>query len=260
MGPISLTNCTDGDEDDMNELTKIHVNLLARVLSAIGEGPQGHLVVVGGLVPTLLSDQCDPPPAAPHAGTSDLDVVLDLLLATGHTCAYCHGLTESLNDLGLHPVMDAKGGDRRWKWQGTLDATNVEVDLLAPVLEGCTGGQPQVVANFGEDAGTEELVTLAIAHAELAHADREIVTVDVDTPYGVQPGKSIPIAGLGSWLVLKRHAFDNRGVDKDKDAYDVGWLVQCLGPDVVAERLRNSPLLARDDQREVLIEALAVLA
>lgn len=59
-----------------------------------------------------------------------------------------------------------------------------------------------------------------------------------------------PVAGLASWLCLKADAIMRR--DKPKDAYDVVWLLDALGPRAAAEQVVNSPLLHSDRASEVV--------
>lgn len=51
-----------------------------------------------------------------------------------------------------------------------------------------------------------------------------------------------PVAGLTSWLCLKSEAIMRR--DKPKDAYDVVWVLDALGPDAAADTVTVGPLLA----------------
>ena len=63
-------------------------------------------------------------------------------------------------------------------------------------------------------------------------------------------GYEFPVAGLASWLCLKADAIMRR--DKPKDAYDVVWLINAVGPAEAARRLADTPLLAGDLARDVL--------
>lgn len=50
-----------------------------------------------------------------------------------------------------------------------------------------------------------------------------------------------PVAGLTSWLCLKTDAIMRR--DKPKDAYDIVWLIDALGPEKASEMIAASPLI-----------------
>ena len=58
-----------------------------------------------------------------------------------------------------------------------------------------------------------------------------------------------PIAGPASWLCLKSDAIMGR--NKPKDAYDVVWVIDALGPHVVASQIATSVLLASEFADEV---------
>lgn len=57
------------------------------------------------------------------------------------------------------------------------------------------------------------------------------------------------MAGLASWLCLKADALMRR--DKPKDAYDIVWTLDALGPDVAAEQVAASPLFRGPFAEEV---------
>jgi hypothetical protein len=63
-------------------------------------------------------------------------------------------------------------------------------------------------------------------------------------------GYEFPVAGPASWLCLKADAIMRR--DKPKDAYDVVWLIDALGPAEAAARIAESPLLDGDLAPDVL--------
>jgi hypothetical protein len=63
-------------------------------------------------------------------------------------------------------------------------------------------------------------------------------------------GYEFPVSGLASWLCLKADAIMRR--DKPKDAYDVVWLIDALGPERAAEMISASPLLTSEMAPEVL--------
>jgi hypothetical protein len=61
-----------------------------------------------------------------------------------------------------------------------------------------------------------------------------------------------PVAGMASWLCLKADAIMRR--DKPKDAYDVVWLIDALGPDHAADIIAASPLLVGQSAAEVITQ------
>src|SRR5205814_4724324 len=74
-----------------------------------------HVVVVGGLVPSLLV----PNPEAglePHIGTQDLDLCLSVALVEGDVGNY-ERLERCLNDAGCRMARHAQGSVS-WRWLG----------------------------------------------------------------------------------------------------------------------------------------------
>ena len=67
-------------------------------------------------------------------------------------------------------------------------------------------------------------------------------------------GFEFPVAGLAPWLCLKADAIMRRR--KPKDAYDVVWLLDALGPERAAAQISNSPLL----NEELAVDVLGQLA
>jgi hypothetical protein len=80
-----------------------------------GLGPRkGSVFLVGGLTPRYLVPAR--PPAVPaHAGTLDVDVVIDLQLLAD-TEAY-HTLEDNLRKMGFERAENAKRQKLSWRWQ-----------------------------------------------------------------------------------------------------------------------------------------------
>jgi hypothetical protein len=90
--------------------------------------------------------------------------------------------------------------------------------MVMPSLEGCDLGPPW----------------------RLVPDDTVLVERRVLTRCGIL-GYPFPVAAVASWLSLKTDAIMLR--DKPKDAYDVVWLIDALGPGRTAGRIAASPLL-----------------
>jgi len=229
----------------LDDTTRHLCDVAAEVLRKIGQGPDGHITIVGGLVPTLRSGQCTQPPTAEHQGTGDLDLVLSLALLRGETASYYQDVATALREAGLAPGKATPGDDKRWRWQGEVLGRPAKVELLAKDQEGYPAGQPQPLPVPGSAAGDRTVLTvLGVAYAEMAHVDRDLVVIDVTTRHGVLQGYELPVAGLASWLALKSEAVVRR--DKDKDAYDIVWLLRCLGPEGAADMIMASKLWTTD--------------
>ena len=80
-----------------------------------GLGPWKESVfLVGGLAPRYLVPQ-RPPDVPAHAGTLDVDIVIDLQLLTD-TDAY-HSLEDNLKRMGFERAVNEQGLKLSWRWQ-----------------------------------------------------------------------------------------------------------------------------------------------
>lgn len=225
------------------------LGIAADVLRSFGSAFGGkHLAIVGGAVPGLLVPE---PPRGmdPHVGTADLDLHLSLHLLDGETADYYQAIIEGLRSLGLQPEEE---NDRqiKWRWVGRYRDVRLQVELLCPVRR--RAGRPEPPAN---DTPAEanigpsgEITALAVGFGHLVPDDTIVVSRRVDTASG-SVTYDFPVAGLASWLCLKSDAVMRR--DKAKDAYDIVWLIDSLGPQATAERIAASPLLAGEFAEEV---------
>ena len=222
----------------------------ADVLRSFGSAFGGrHLAIVGGAVPSLLAGRV-PPGMHPHIGTADMDFHLSLHLLDGETADYYQAIIDGLRSLGL--ATDNQGGrDIKWRWVGRYRDARVQVEFLCPMRD--RAGRPEkpksgtpAEANIGP-AG--EITALAVGYGHLVPADTVLVERRVLTSRGML-GYEFPVAGLASWLSLKADAIMRR--DKPKDAYDVVWLIDALGPAEAAARITSSPLLESDLATDVL--------
>ena len=112
-----------------------------------GLGPWKHSVfLVGGLTPRYLV-QARPPDVPPHAGTQDVDIVIDLQLLTD-TQAY-RTLEENLHARGFERATNEKGQRLSWRWQTrTEHGALMVLELLADAPE-IAGGKVQPLPTEG---------------------------------------------------------------------------------------------------------------
>lgn len=189
------------------------------------------LVVVGGLVPTLLTAsnaiQLDDE-AERHVGTTDLDIGLALAVLDGDRYTE---ISRALEDAGFAPGANAKDNPTPQTWRGPL---GVSVDFL---MEPSPGDEPGRV-KWLEGNRFGAFVTPGIA---LAFRDRVHVGLTGQSPDGATSTRTVGVCGPGAFVVLKALAYGSRGLDKD--AYDLHYVLAHFGDAVadVAERLR--PLL-----------------
>ncbi len=225
-------------DDPMSERL---LGIAADVLRSFGSAFGGrHLAIVGGAVPGLLVET-PPRGMEPHVGTTDLDLHLSLHLVDGETADYYQAIIDGLRSLGLGPDNE-QGPDVKWRWVGHHRDVRLQVELLCPVRS--RAGRPEqpavetpAEANIGPSG---EITALAVGFGHLVPDDTVTILRRVETTSGGLTYE-FPVAGLASWLCLKSDAIMRR--EKFKDAYDVVWVFDALGPDAASEMVAASPLL-----------------
>lgn len=181
-----------------------------------GLGPwRSSVYLVGGLAPRYLV-RSRPPEVPLHAGTGDIDVVVDLAVLAD-TEAY-RTLEENLHRMGFERAENEKGTKVNWRWKTRTErGVTLILEFLAddPKLR---GGALQVLPTDGN------VSAINIPHASLVFDlhDRVEVTADLLGERG-RATETIPYADIVSFTCLKAFAFDHRR--ERKDAHD---LVYCL--------------------------------
>jgi hypothetical protein len=112
-----------------------------------GLGPwKNSVFLVGGLTPRYLV-RARPPAVPPHAGTQDVDIVIDLQLLAD-TEAY-HTLEDNLRRLGFERATNDKGQKLSWRWQTRTERGALMIlELLADAPE-IAGGKVQPLPTDG---------------------------------------------------------------------------------------------------------------
>ena len=219
----------------MDGYSEQHTVDCERVLVALlrGLGPwKDSVFLVGGLTPRYLVPA--KPPAVPaHAGTLDVDIVIDVQILTV-TEAYST-LEDNLRRMTFEPVTNKKGQEFLWRWQTrTEHGARMVVELLADAPE-IAGGKVQPLPTEGT------ISALNIPHSSIVfdlHQVTEVQAALLDDA-GIAAEK-IKHANLVSFTCLKAFAFDHRFVRKD--AHDLVYCIENApeGLDRAAEMFRNA--------------------
>lgn len=181
-----------------------------------GLGPwKNSVCLVGGLAPRYLVRR-RPPEVAPHAGTGDVDLVIDLAVLAD-TEAY-RTLEENLRAMGFERGENARGAKVNWRWvTWTEKGAQIVLEFLSddPNLE---GGQLQELPTPGV------VKAINIPHSAIVHDMHDTIEITAErlTDSAVVT-ETIAYANIVSFICLKAFALDNR--DEEKDAHD---LVYCL--------------------------------
>jgi hypothetical protein len=206
------------------DVTQACEQTLLTLLSAFGN-LKDSLRLVGGLVPRYLTPQAHPEVPA-HAGTSDVDVVLNLeVLASGDEYA---SLADQLKARGFERALNKQGIASSWRWRRSVgDHLQVVVELLRDAGEHQPG---RAVSISGE-----EVSAMCIKHAGITaewFCERP-VTARLLEGQGVST-EQIRFADVPAFVILKALAMDQR--QEPKDAADLIHVVRYAGSlDEVAE-------------------------
>lgn len=203
-----------------------------------GLGPwKNAIYLTGGLVPRYLLS------AFPHAGTTDVDLVLDLALLA-EVEAY-RRLEQNLKDLKFRRGVSRQGRGQHFTWSKRIGDDEISVDLLCP-WEADAQGRVKALPR------ERRVSAIRIPGAHLVA--RDYVEVEVTNALLDERGvatEKVRVANLVPFIVLKALAYEDR--HERKDAYD---LLFCLlhygrGPEdaaeIYAERSRqwsDEPLLS----------------
>ena len=186
---------------------------------------------------------------AAHAGTLDVDIVIDLQILTD-TEAY-HTLEDNLRKIRFERAENDKGQKLSWRWQTrTEHGALMVLELLADAPD-IAGGKVQPLPTDGT------ISALNIPHSSIVFDLHQVTEIQAELLDGngvaTEPVKH---ANLVSFTCLKALAFDQRF--ERKDAHDLIYCIEHApeGLDVVSETFRR----ARDRRHSAVIQkTLAIL-
>lgn len=169
-------------------------------------GARPEFVVLGGLVPDLLCADS----AFRHAGTTDVDVQVDLEIACGSTNT--KRLELALRAAAFHPETDLV-----WRWvaDSTLNKTVVKFELLADLDD-----QPApstITFDECDDLGAANLRGTGFAARDIEVRRMSAVVEGIDREV------EINVAGIAGFLLAKTAAAYSRR--KPKDWYDIAFVL-----------------------------------
>ena len=196
-----------------------------------GLGPwKDSVYLVGGLTPRYLV--VARPPAVPaHAGTMDVDIVIDLQILAD-TQAY-RTLEENLKKMGFERAENEKHQKLSWRWQThTEHGALMVLELLADAPD-IAGGKVQPLPTEGT------ISALNIPHSSIVFDLHQVTEIQAELlgGNGIATEK-IKHANLVSFTCLKAFAFDQRF--ERKDAHDLIYCIEHApgGIEVAAEAFR----------------------
>ncbi|MGE4243788.1 antitoxin [Ramlibacter sp.] len=197
-----------------------------------GLGPwKDSVYLVGGLTPRYLV-ATRPPNVPAHAGTLDVDIVIDLQILAD-TEAY-RTLEDNFKKMGFERAENEKQQKLSWRWQTrTEQGALMVLELLADAPD-IAGGKVQPLPTDGT------ISALNIPHSSIVFDLHDVAEIQAELlgGNGVATEK-IKHANLVSFTCLKSFAFDQRF--ERKDAHDLIYCIEhaAEGIDVVAQAFRN---------------------
>ena len=178
------------------------------LLTMIGDiGPWSRRVVlIGGLAPRYIVGTL-PFGASPHAGTADVDLVLEL--AVGDSSETYETLQTNLRKSRF------VRGEPSYRWSRAVDGTRVDVEFVCETDQVDIGRiyRPRHRAGSGFGAFN------AAGAGLLAHDFVEVSLEGERLDDGGLSTVTVRVAGVLSYTVLKALAFQDR--HENKDAYDL---------------------------------------
>lgn len=177
---------------------------LVRIVHHYGERP--GFVLLGGLVPELLCSNS----GFLHAGTTDVDVQVDLEIASG-------AVNMSRLELALRNAEFEPTAERVWRWATEEGRTRsvIKFELLADV-----GSEPaQAIVKFD---GCQSLGAVNLRGTGFAARDTAVRPISARVN-GDQRNVEINVTGLAGFLLAKASAAHSRR--KPKDWYDIAFVL-----------------------------------
>ncbi|WP_441234500.1 antitoxin [Bradyrhizobium sp. 930_D9_N1_4] len=205
------------------------------------------IYLVGGLTPRYLVT--NPPEGKPHAGTGDVDVVVEQQVLAD-TDAY-RTLEDNLKKMGFTRATNDKGQPQSWRWQAKTDSGgSIVLEFLADDPKR-GGGKVAPLPTEGN------ISALNIPHASLVfdHFEVKEIAADLLGDKGVAT-EEVRHADIVSFTCLKAYALTDR--HEGKDAHDILYCLEHAegGIATAAEKFKKA---LEGKHAEVVKEVLAIL-
>lgn len=187
------------------EARKLAEQALAGLLHGLG-GRDVEIIVLGGLVPEILTRGQEPPVPA-HMGTTDVDILLTTHVTPGLDLA---PVEASLEELGFLP--EGEG----WRWRGRVQGRTMKIEFLCDLDE---FREHEVV----RPPGCARLSAQNLRGTGYVARDWAWETLTTTLPNGEPVSIEARFARLGGYLLSKCVAARTRAADKD--FYDLTYVL-----------------------------------
>ncbi len=191
------------------EMVNAALGVLVEVMSLLGGENSQYIVLAGGWVPFFLISQDQ----EPHCGSGDIDLALDFERIPD--AAYSSFL-QRLSETGY--VQDADSPAKFWRIFRSENGEKIEVRV--DFIAGEYGG----TGKSRRHQRVQDVPAQKARGCDLAFADYVPIEVEARMPDGSINSVKVNIAGVVPFLVMKGMTLSDRL--KEKDAYDIGYMVR----------------------------------
>jgi hypothetical protein len=189
--------------------------VLVTILRNLGPW-RDSIFLVGGMTPRYLVR--DRPPVVPaHAGTLDLDIVVDVVILED-TEAY-RTLEQNLTKIGFKNATNTQGKNVTWRWKVRMeDGSQIILELLTD-RQDTMGGRVKPLPIEGN------ISALNVPHSSMVFDLHDTIDVTAELLDGNGTDtQTVRYANIVSFVCLKALAFDQRA--EPKDAHDLVYCVE----------------------------------
>ena len=217
---MAKPNTIDGySEQVTNDCERVLVTLLRNL------GPwKDSIFLVGGLTPRYLVPE-KPPVVPPHAGTLDIDIVVDILIL--ETTEAYKTLEENLRKIGFDNATNSSGQKQSWRWRIKMDdGSAIILELLADRSDE-VGPRVQPLPTEGNiSALNVPFSSMVIDLHDCTEITAELLGGDGITT------ETIRYANIVSFVCLKAMALEGR-VER-KDPHDLVYCIEHINGGIEA--------------------------
>lgn len=215
--------------EDLNRSPRARL-LAEQALLCLVDALKDHdvpIVVLGGLVPEVLTRDQEPP-VPQHLGTTDVDIHLGLGLQV-EAEQDLGQLEAALTAADFRPDETMEG----WRWETRVEGARVKIEFLCEL-----DNQPQEA--IVTPVGCEKLTAINLRGTGFVTEDFEWVELTGNLTNGTTVTERVRFAALEGYLMSKIHVAWRRGLDKDY--YDLVYTLlfnRLGGPVEAGEALAN---------------------